>query len=93
MEGRRGDLVEILADDHRLEENLFVHLEYRYLTQRGEAQEPVRLVLQVDVGDVVLDPFFVQEDDRPLDVGSELEADQFGFFGHDCLLFMDDSSG
>jgi len=82
------DLVEVFADDRRFEQDRLPYLEDGDFSQGGEAQEPVGLVLQVDVGDVVFDPFFVQEDDRPLDVGSELEADQFGFFRHRDLLFF-----
>jgi hypothetical protein len=82
MKGRRSDLVEVLENDRRLEEDRLPHLEGGNLPQRRDTQEPVGLVLQVDVDDVVLDPFFIQQDDRPLDVGSELEADQFEFFCH-----------
>jgi len=80
------DLVEVFADDRRLEEDRLAYFEDGDLAEGRYPQEPVGLVLQVDVGDVVGNPFFVQEDDRPLDVGSELEADQFGSVGHERLL-------
>jgi hypothetical protein len=86
VEGRQVDLVEVFADDRRFEQDRLPHLEDGDLAQGREAQKPIGLVFQVDVGDVVLNPFFVQQDDRPLDVGSELETDQFGSVGHKHLL-------
>jgi hypothetical protein len=76
------NFVKIFADDRRLEENGFPNFEQGDFAQGRKAQEPVRLILQVDVGNVVLDLFLIQQDDRPLDIWSEYEADQFRFFGH-----------
>src|SRR6185503_201030 len=70
----RRRLLEVLADDRRLEERDVVDLQERRLPERRLRQEPGRLLGEVDVDALEGEALLHEGDGDALDVGAEVVA-------------------
>ena len=71
-----GDIVEVLVDDRRLEQDFTVDLQHRHLAQRGHFEKPVRRSGQVYEVDVEIDLLVFERDDGSLNERTGFETDQ-----------------
>lgn len=74
-------LLQILADDHALEENVLAvtipdDLQQRHLSQRRNREELVGLVCKIDVDPLERNVLLAQNDGRALDEGAQRVADE-----------------
>lgn len=82
MQRIRLGLFKIFENNGRFENHLVAHLQHRHLAQRRNLQEPVRLVVEIDVDPLERDAFLGKRNHRALNEGTEFMADELEFVGH-----------
>lgn len=82
MQRIRLGLFKIFENNGRFENHLVAHLQHRHLAQRRNLQEPVRLVVEIDVDALERNTLLGERDHRALNEGAKFVADELEFIGH-----------